>query len=378
VAETLNSMPTTTSSPEVTKPDVPAWVGSLLVPRALLADQDDWIDSEVAFETPTAQPTTRGLPENPYEVARAAGAPPEQLRKAKEMERRGLSLKAKRQALCGVLGVKQDCSNTACRERLYTPFRCKCRYCMTCARSAYSQLFRKYVGLRPVAERILSSRSRRQVTAKLDFTCLNLGRMPTRDEVRSFNGCIKRFCRILERELGISRKDYGLVYCDEFGGDNNTNLHAHGVYVGPWLPRPKAKGSNKLGKLGRWWQESCQGTAFAGTFIISVKYVKSFEAGLAHALKYAGKFLSNDPVRLAELELAFHGVRRVHTLAAFYKGLPKAESEEACAPSCPTCGSALLSSGGWIPAIVLKREGRRPLDEARREAGRKRILELSG
>jgi hypothetical protein len=336
--------------------------------------EEDWGDPGVALEASRFAPThQRGLPQHPFEVARMAGASRDQLRKADAMKRAGLDEAARRQALCGVLGTRQDCTSSACGQRLYTPFRCKNRYCLTCARAAYGQLFKKHISLLPVAERLVSG-SPNCVVAKLDFTTINRGRMPTRDEVRVFNTCIKRFVRIVERELGITRKQYGLVYCDEFGGDN-TNLHAHAVYVGPRLPRPKAKGAKALGQLALWWKEACEGTVYHGSFIISVKPAKSFEGGLAHALKYAGKFLSKDPVRLAELELAFHGVRRVHTLGAFYNAAPKAKpAEKHAGASCPGCGSALKSVGPWLPVSVLKREGRTDLNDFRQTAGRTRVF----
>ena len=50
---------------------------------------------------------------------------------------------------------------------------------------------------------------------------------------------MKRVCR----EMGLGSDGYGLLRCDEFGGWNpkknsyNTNLHAHGVYVGPYMPQ---------------------------------------------------------------------------------------------------------------------------------------------
>jgi len=43
--------------------------------------------------------------------------------------------------------------------------------------------------------------------------------------------------------MGIGSKQYGFLWCDEFGGWDpkkeayNTNLHAHGVYVGPYIPQ---------------------------------------------------------------------------------------------------------------------------------------------
>ena len=285
----------------------------------------------------------------------------------------GLHTKAVRQARCGVFGSRLDCSNTECGRRYYRSFRCKNRYCLKCGRRIYNELFRRYLGLAPAVDALLRIRGR--LIAKLDFTTVNLGRMPTRDEVREFNACIKRFCRALERALRISGRDYGLVYCDEFGG-GGTNLHAHGVYVGPVIPRQWFGQGNKLSEM---WKNACRGTVFEGSFIVSAKSTDCFGRGLGHALKYAGKFVDKDPVRLAALELAFHGVRRIHALGAFYNALSNDEGHEAgdTGGSCPQCGSALLllDIGIWHPICNLRREGRRDLDEAWRDAKVKKAFE---
>jgi hypothetical protein len=164
------------------------------------------------------------------------------------------------------------------------------------------------------------------------------------------------------------------VYCDEFGGRFNTNLHAHALYVGPRLPKPKARKAKRRGLLAQWWSDACKGTIFQGSFIISVKHARNFGAGLAHALKYAGKFLSKDPGRLADLELAFHRVRRVHALAAFYgAGKPKTAAE-GNGPACPECGAALVRVGPWIPVRNLARNGCVELDSRCKTMARARVL----
>jgi hypothetical protein len=310
------------------------------------------------------------LPDDAISAARTLGAPADQIQKAEAMQRCNLTAKGKRQALCCVLGAEYDCSDTGCKRRYYRRFGCKCRYCPHCGPRLYSALFSKYAALHTVAHQLSLPGS---VIAKLDFTTKNLKRMPTAEEVRVFNLCIKRFLRRLERELHLNRKHYGIVYCNEFGGASNTNLHAHALYVGPRLPRPKTRNGKRLGLLAQWWHDACKGTVFAGSFIISVKRAGSFLAGLAHALKYAGKFLSRDPNRLADLELAFHGVRRVHTLAAFYRAVKPAVSESNTL-NCPDCGAALVRIGPWQPIERLERIGCQDLDQRRRAVGREQVL----
>jgi hypothetical protein len=215
----------------------------------------------------------------------------------------------------------------------------------------------------------MSCRHRRpfRVLAKIDFTIRNTGAMPEAAAIRKFNKDIRKFWRAVERRYGISRKEYGVLWCDEFGG-SNANLHAHGVYAGPWLPQ---KGK----ELSALWSEIVGERAF-----VSIKLAKSFPAGLAHALKYTSKFVSEStPARLAELEKAFHRVRRVHTMAAFYnvkQAEPGEERGSLEAKGCPLCGGTLLlvTACGLRPISDLKAEGLRSLEQSWREQGRNRVF----
>jgi hypothetical protein len=205
--------------------------------------------------------------------------------------------------------------------------------------------------------------------AKLDITTRNVGSMPSAAEVRRFNKDIRRFFRAIEKRFGISRQDYGFLWCCEFGS-GNTNLHAHGIYVGPALPQR----GRELSKL---WAE-IRGD---GSKIVSIKGAKSFEAALGHALKYPSKFFDASPARLVELEVAFDRVRRVHSLARFYN--PNIEREPGdegpCDPGhCPVCGELLLDAQGWHFVDDLQREGRRNADVVRGEVARARILAGNG
>ena len=315
------------------------------------------------------------------DLARRAGAPDTQILKAMAMDGRGLPAKAKRQAYCGVLGARYECVSfepgRKSGHRFFRRFGCKNRYCERCGPVIFKGLFAKYAGLRDVVAKLVPHCPCRgqqpdRVVAKLDFTSRNLGRMPTRDEVRSFNVAIRKFFRLVERRFDLRRDAYGALWCDEFG-HNNSNLHAHAMYAGPWLPN-RGEHKNELAEL---WRKATAGTVFAGSFIVSIKPAKSFEKGLAHALKYAGKFLSKDPGRLAELEKVFHRVKRVHTVAGFYNALPTEDSDHQAEGelSCPVCGAALARMPfpfGFVS--VLEAQGYRDLAQVCRELGKERAL----
>ncbi len=209
------------------------------------------------------------------------------------------------------------------------------------------------------------SRNGRQiVTAKLDFTVPNDGQMPSPKDVRKFHADLRRFWRAIERELSIKRDEYGVVRCDEIGG-SNTNLHCHCAYVGPWLPQ-----KNK--ELSQLWTKIRGERSF-----VSIKLAKTFAGALAHALKYPAKFQSKStPERLAELEKAFHGTRRVSTGGAFYriKELHEpGDDRQFDHAYCPEffAESAFLVQilEPWQSMSVLEAEGRTSLTAAEREAG---------
>ena len=169
--------------------------------------------------------------------------------------------------------------------------------------------------------------------------------------------------------MGISRRDYGVLWCCEFGS-GNTNLYAHAIYVGPALPQRHRELSNL-------WAE----IRSDGSFIVSIKPARSFEAALGHALKYPSKFFDAHEARLVELEVAFDRVRRVHALAAFYNPIIDREpgEEGPIQPGrCPVCGDVLLDAQGWHFVDDLQREGLRDADEVRIEIARARVLAGAG
>jgi hypothetical protein len=225
--------------------------------------------------------------------------PDRQARQARLLLEQGLLGKARRQAWCGLIGRRRDCFSGNSGHTFYTPCFCGNRYCPTCGPRSFRNLFSRHVCLRAVVEELLRHRlgdHREHVLAKLDITTRNVGEMPTAEKVRRFNEDIKQLRNKVIEYLEIKRGDCGILYCDEFGS-GNTNLHAHGIYCGPWIPQKK---------LSQLWSEIRED----GSFVISIKRAKSFEAALGHALKYPSKFFEASEARLVDLEIAFDGVRR--------------------------------------------------------------------
>jgi hypothetical protein len=317
--------------------------------------------------------------------------------------------KANRIANCGSSGRRMDCRDHA-EHMFFGEFKCQCRYCRRCGGEVFGALFGKYVGLWPTVQKLLPANGFRSkvVIAKLDFTATNLGRMATPAEIRVFNQDIRECVRRAQLELGIGSKQYGFLWCDEFGGwdpkkeSYNTNLHAHGVYVGPYIPQDV---------LARIWTEIRAAKDGAKVVWIEKQKIdnppaeflacerRRFIRALGHSLKYTGKHVSrSDGKRLAELEMAFHTVRRVHTMGLFYHADLRCQSQcghcdtrcelvnghegdHRCKAHghenrCPLCDGYLMfpRDSGYAPVSELRKEGRRELGDVRRQVSRDRIF----
>lgn len=330
-------------------------------------------------------------------LADTFGASDRRRRQAQALERHGLHSKAKRVVLCGRLGRRLNCLSEHAREhRFFRPYRCHGRYCEVCGPAWFRKKFSDLLSiLPPVIEQILKTCRERgiiYVIAKLDFTIPNTGQMPKLEQVRDFHRALHDFWRLVERLLYVRRDEYGQVGCDEFGG-SNTNLHRHSLYVGPTLPQHNKELSalwslanitdrarrRELIRLARkkgvrflWDALRPEERRFA-----SIKRARSFQAALAHALKYPSKFLSHStPERLAELEAAFHKTRRFSTGGAFYRIKVEREPGEECELGhCPLCGSPLAEQHGvWEPRSALEAEGRRDIEEVRRQVAKQRVM----
>jgi len=313
-------------------------------------------------------------------------ATPEKLIKSKAMYDGGLEKKAQREIACGLLGGEVVCRSG---HAFRVAYECGNRYCVRCGPRQANRLFaQQHDRLFFVATRLMLCGQEecaecntaieqkrlphwppprgarpRVVCAKIDFTLRHTrgDQLPAPERMRELNQMIKKFCRAIEKQFGIDRSQYGLAYCDELGG-NNSNPHAHGLYVGPWLPQEKKQ-------LSALWQKIT-----GGSFILSIKYAHDFSKALFHAVKYPAKFAQrSSPQRLADLEKVFHRVRRFHTLASFYA--PEAPAvEKPPLRRCPRCDEILSEPRGWQSIAELTRRGLEDLEAVRGELARSRGL----
>jgi hypothetical protein len=342
-----------------------------------------------------------------------------------EKRRSALFRKAGKLANCRRCGRPMDCSVNESHS-FYVEFACELRYCVGCGAQIFTTYFSKYTGLWPIVEKLVVSPGFRSesVIATLDFTARNSYRMPTPLEIREFNHDVRLCVKKVVAELGIAGDQFLFLWCDEFGGWRadkknptalshwqerdidteayNTNMHGHGVWVGPRIPYQML--------LRTWIDIRSKKDGARGVYIKRPKLSNPpndkrerehcrFTRALGHALKYTGKHHArSDAKRLAELEIAFHGVRRIHTMGLAYKAdlrCPEKCSlcdgrcdcwsghngQHSCkshrpGSSCPLCGAYLMypRDCGYRFISDLKREGRRSLAEVKREVARTRVF----
>lgn len=296
----------------------------------------------------------------------------------------GLKSKAHRYTRCHRTAIPYDCVNLSCREKFFTRYHCDCRYCKYCGpllfnelRGRYSDSISRFLEVQ-AKEGLLSGRA----LARLNFTMKSDGSLPTRKRIQAFNRAIRRTLKVAVPRAESRKLAYGVLWSDEFGYERKgrkkrraaqgLNLHAHALYYGPRLNWTKVRDA--------WAEslrlESLEGQGFYATFLKGWQSNPGLavKRALSHMLKYISKIPAETPERIAALEVAFNGVRRVHAGGLFYR-LPKVEERLQVLHDqplvCPCCGSGLARAGGcrpWesFPVEILQAEGRRDLGEVRR------------
>jgi len=212
-----------------------------------------------------------------------------------------------------------------------------------------------------------------RVIAKIDFTLRNSGEISTSARQKALGRSIKNFFRVVERKFGIARDQYGVAVHMETSSGNMS--HAHGIYVGPWLP-------NKKKQLSQIWRT----VSPDGSFIVSIKTARSLAQALAHATKYPRKLVrESTPERLADLEKSYGGVRMFRLLGAFDKRIAervlaasnsdqqvRIVAEKRSGRVCPLCGEPVSKPEGW--RLLGELGHLREIDELQREMNREKVF----
>ncbi len=291
---------------------------------------------------------------------------------AKRMHSLGLKSKSHRYGRCGLYGIPLQGHDLSCplKEKSFGNYHCGLRFCDLCGPATYKRLFERYA---PAIGDLVARESSRSgyVLARVNWTIRATGEMPTSEEIRSFNRAIRKlFKRVLPKGTL-----FGLIWSDEFGFEKRgrlkkrkargLNLHAHGLYFGPYVEWRKARDI---------WRQLTGSTGF---FIKKIPHWRRGVRGavsraVGHLLKYVSKMPAVSPERIAAFEKAFDGVRRVHTMGLFYKLPPAAKQERRC-PQCERILFPLRPFELCLMSDLLAR-GYVDVDRKREELNRSRVF----
>jgi len=349
----------------------------------------------------------------------------------------GLKKPAYRYADCMTRAEKLLCSSSPKQHRFYKHYHCMNRFCQYCSplhrarlHAAYQAPLVRFLRDAPIPPGYQLSR--------LNVTKRCHGEVPTAEEIQKFNEAVERTLgkavrEILTRwasrdatrkvlvwnqarnrpgkdgqpgdrlpvqvEVGESLKRrkvrHAYLFVNDFGYEtrghlpdeqrvaHGLNLHAHGLLLTPFLPNWKEawevfrdawrnESARAFGEVSHgWWLTHLRG--WRRDPVGTIKH------SLNHCLKYISKMPYETNERMAMLEKAFEGARRVHAGGLWF-GLAK---EERSAPEpcyCPVCAKEgrrsslylsrrLLPDGREIPEYwpvsLLEAEGWRDLEAVR-------------
>jgi hypothetical protein len=222
------------------------------------------------------------------------------------------------------------------RHDLFSPIYCDLRFCPRCAPRQFARLMAKY---EPVLEAIAAHTKTGFRIREITLTTRNTGSLATA-QIKKFNLDVKKTLKSLMQEVD----GWGAIWCDEVGF-NNTNLHAHLLLYGPFIPQSR---------LAEVWND------ISGHEVVYIKETrKSAIRALIHLLKYVSKPPSDDPCQIGLLEAAFHGTRRVHALGLFYNFVGEdTDHVRSEWDKCPHCGAELTKMPGATRIEKAIAEGR--------------------
>lgn len=237
----------------------------------------------------------------------------------------GLEAKADRYMSCSLRVGILRCKGLVPHD-FFSPHYCDLRFCQICGKRQFCRLRKKHT---PVLDHIRSHPRRGFLLRRITLTSENQGRLD-HDQIDRFNGYVKKTLRCLMKGV----KGWGAIAALEVGF-NNTNLHAHVLMWSPYIEQ-KA--------LANVWRE------VSGNQVVWISSEEnSGAAALSYLLKYVSKPPSDIPEMIGQLEVAFHGTRRIHCYGLFYgfsAGDPDAEDSHWT--DCPKCGAPLERVvGSW-------------------------------
>jgi hypothetical protein len=287
-----------------------------------------------------------------------------------KMNRKALRLKRKaiRFANCGRLGRSAVCSLYPFEHKFYASHDCGTDFCKKCAQGQRRTLFDKY--LRVILNAVAGGVPKGWTLARVTFTLRSDGSAITPERVKAFNSAVRFTVR---KSIG-SRNGYGFLFSDEVGFEkcghlpdaqrvaHGLNLHAHGLYFGPYVDWERTR--------DLWVVETKKrfGVPSTGFYISEVKgFRRDPERAVRWALNHLLKYLSKPPAvtarRLADLILSFDGAKRIHALGKFYGKCPKEVKANCPCPTCKRMGlekpgvlsfeGKFLPNGGSIPRLSL-------------------------
>lgn len=326
----------------------------------------------------------------------------------------GLKKKAFRYADCETRAEKAECANFPEEHKFFKRYHCLNRFCAYCGKVHRARLHAHY---EPLLVDFLRGHDTPSgcTLARVNFTMRCNGELPTREQVRAFNQAVRKTVRrAVHKILNIraaaddewaasalkSRKaTYGILFSDETGYEtrghipdserlaHGLNLHAHGLFYGPFL-----KDWKEGWEIFRdTWREETQRAFGEESHGCYIKHLQGWRSNpvpaIKHALNHLLKYISKCPYesvqRMAELELAFDRTRRVHA-GGLWHGLKEPDHKHGGSGYCPVCKTEgrdsalyshrrLLPTGGEIPEYwpvkTLEAEGYRDLEEVRRKLG---------
>jgi len=353
---------------------------SVGLPWFPVPDRDGWIPIESeqdldrvrAYYKDNAERERESLVDRFEEAERQCRALPEwaelpdREKTARLLEGVGFKAKAERWRSCHVEAVPVDCLNPDCDFKGFVRYQCTLRSCPYCGQVHFWRLMYRYS--QPIAEKIASQPTQRGRTlAMLTLSVRSTGRMPHPDDAKRLNRLVRRWFKAVVPQGSF----WGALFTIEVGHElavkhpgrsaSGWNLHVHALYYGDFLDWEKSLAL---------WKELTNGEG-QGLYIKQcLDWRRNFETAvrraLIHHFGYILKPAGVSPERLAALEVLWTGVRRVHSVGAFYR-LPKPPKKEP--RPCPKCGHALpVKFTAWKKSerflvAVLEGEGRRDLDE---------------